>query len=221
VPHISIAQRIIISVMSIMMVVFVSLGIGFAVPALQNSETATATIVEMSGSTTTVTYEVDGQTYEQELSEVNTSWHNGDEVTVYYRPGDPSHVSAVVWRILALVFSSIGAFFLVISAAVASVALRKRAITRALLQAGRRIEATITSVDQDFTTHVNGRFPWLVTCSWHDPETGRTFVFRSQTTIDDPRPLMASSGRTTLVVYIDPADPEKKYFVDASPLGIR
>lgn len=110
-----------------------------------------------------------------------------------------------------LIHLGLGAVFVAIAIAML-VYLRRRAAREAqLLETGRRIQANIDDVSLNFSVRVNGRCPYVIRCSWLDPQTQKVFCFNSDSIWYNPMPYL--ENRTTLPVCIDPENP-KRYVVD-------
>ena len=52
-----------------------------------------------------VTYTIDGEEYTEELQNAKTSLKKGDNITVYYKPGDPTYVSGATKGLAAIQIS--------------------------------------------------------------------------------------------------------------------
>lgn len=78
---------------------------------------AQATITDTTGVHTTVSYMWNDQIVRTVLSESNSAWRTGDEITVFYDPASPATVTTgMLGWLLPLIFCIIGGVFLVLGA---------------------------------------------------------------------------------------------------------
>ena len=118
------------------------------------------------------------------------------------------YVTGLRWP---LIHVGLGAVFVILSISFL-VYLRRRAATESrLLETGTRIQANIDDVSLNYSVRVNWRHPYVIQCSWLDPQTQKVYVFHSDSIWYNPTPYLGD--RTTLPVYIDPDNP-KHYVVD-------
>jgi hypothetical protein len=83
-----------------------------------------------------------------------------------------------------------------------------------LVQNGRRISATITSVEENTHIRMNYQSPWVIYARWQDPDTLKTYTFHSSLISHDPRSQLSAP---TIDVVMDPQDPTH-YYMDLTVL---
>lgn len=157
-----------------------------------------------------VQYEIEGVTYNEELSGGNGSMRVGQQLTVYYDPmnrrdvrssksSSGAHVFAVVF---SLVFTALGIWIGIVPAVKSS----KR---RKLKETGDQTTAVIKEVVIDRSIKINKRHPYKAQCEVTDPFTGEKYLYSSESYMEDISYLQGQ----LVTVYYDPAD-RSKYYVD-------
>lgn len=144
----------------------------------------------------------------------------GDTVQVLYRPGDPQHARTAgvgVW-IGPIVLGAVGIPFAVAGLIMLGVYLKRRRVVDWLQTSGRRVQAQIRGVDRNQGMRINHVHPWRIHAGWHDPASGASYEFTSDNLMTDPTPALANAQ--TIDVLIDPADPQKRHWIDLTPYGL-
>ena len=118
------------------------------------------------------------------------------------------YITGLRWT---LIHAGIGAVFLIVAVSFLVYLRRRAAMEAHLLETGTRIQANIDDVTLNYSVRVNGRCPYVIQCSWLDPQSRKVYVFRSDSIWYNPMPYLGS--RTTLPVCIDPDNP-RRYVVD-------
>lgn len=163
--------------------VFLSLGLGF----LWYYTHQTADMVTMSGYITgfdsdgdpLVVYIVDGESYTVEGGISSTNQHVGDEYKLFIDPDDPTRAMDSTFLVMGIVFTAMGAVF-ALAGIITAVALGSAARSReALLGYGRRVIATVLSVDVNRSVNLGKVHPLRVTAECTHPLTGTTVHIRS------------------------------------------
>lgn len=90
---------------------------------------------------------------------------------------------------------------------------KKERLKKILLSTGRVIYAQIQSVNVNYRVRYNGKYPYNITCSWHDPSTNLTYFFTSDDLQFDPSQRLEEQGIQEIPVYIDPQN-IKRYYVN-------
>ncbi|HOM02353.1 MAG TPA: DUF3592 domain-containing protein [Acetivibrio sp.] len=159
-----------------------------------------------------IKYFVEGEEYYDTLGYYSSGMREGKEITVYYDPDNPENVqstgsmiSDIVLVVIGLIFTAIGVSFIISQ-------VNKSRLRERLMATGQLVYADINEVILNKNYTVNGKHPYIITCSWKDPYTGLFYFFNSDNIWFDPEPIIKENGITTLPVYIDPENP-KKYFV--------
>ena len=91
-------------------------------------------------------------------------------------------------------------------------AIRERRTIRWLLRDGMRVEGVIVGVELDRTIHINHRHPWRIRCTAPVPGSDTSMDVFSPEWMTDPTPILPPG--TPLPVYLDPAQPDKRHYVD-------
>ena len=149
-------------------------------------------------------------------SRKGATYHNGDQVVVYYQIDNPdkcrisdgkkSGKKVLFWGFIVLLFNMFLVYY----------SRKKDLIEKRFKTDGRKVEAQILKIEIDMETTVQQRHPYFIDCKWSDPITGKEYRHTIRYIWTDPKTLLA--GRSTIDVYIDRNDPEK-YFMDVAFLG--
>ncbi len=111
---------------------------------------------------------------------------------------------------LSRVFGLIGIVFLGIGVLLVLWVILKVLLAHRAIKKGHFVKAKLVRVYQNYSVSVRGLYPYVVECSYTDPESGKTFKFRSKNIFYDPEPLMTSDE---IPVYAEPPR-YRPYFVD-------
>ena len=133
----------------------------------------------------------------------------GGHYLVEYLRKQPNLVEEDIAQ-LSGVFSLIGIIFLVVGGLLVLWVILKRILARRVIQRGHFVKAKLVRVYQNYSVSVRGLYPYVVECAYTDPETGKTFKFRSKNIFYDPEPLLTSDE---IPVYAEPPR-YRPYFVD-------
>ncbi|MFN2099529.1 DUF3592 domain-containing protein [Altererythrobacter sp. MF3-039] len=153
--------------------------------------------------------------YRSSSSSNPPAYRRGEQVTLYYMPGEPEramidsfsdrYLLPLILGVLGLAFSGIG-FGMIYAGA------RKRAKVSGLKQRGLPIQADFVECHRDTRTKVNGRHPWRVVAQARHPASGKLEDFTSDMVWVD---LTGELAGKRLTVLVDPQDPES-YHIDLS-----
>jgi hypothetical protein len=136
-----------------------------------------------------------------------------EEVEVYYQPDNPAHAEIKgffsQW-LPALITGFIGTIFGGIGGGLFLAKIRRKRNVEHLQLFGRRVKASIVSVDYKTNLRVNGRSPYVIRCQWLNPRTNELHIFTSDNLWFDPKEYITG---TSIDVLIDEQNP-KKYYVD-------
>lgn len=111
-----------------------------------------------------------------------------------------------------IIFPFIGFLFFIIGLVFAVYPARKKREAKRLMEEGSKIIASIEDVAPNTSVRVNGRYPYVIHCSWRDSRDGVTYHFRSGDIWFNPINLLQERSIQTLPVYID-RNNIKKYYV--------
>lgn len=107
---------------------------------------------------------------------------------------------------LTVLFGGLGAVFAVLGGLLIWLPIHRDRVVARLLDHGALTTARIEDVMRDRRFSMNGRHPWVIRCSWTDPD-GRIRYCNSGNTWYDPTPYL--EGRETLPLYYDPDHPRR------------
>lgn len=163
--------------------VFLLLGLGF----LWYFQSETADMLKVSGTIIDfirdgdplVAYTLGGETYTMEGGTSSSNQHLGSPYEVYADPADPQHAMDHTFQLIGYVFSGIGGLFLLIGVILFLVLGAAAQNREALLGYGRRVIATVTSVDMIRSVSYGSAHPCVITAACTHPLTGQTVQVKS------------------------------------------
>ena len=168
-----------------------------------------------------VQFVVDGQIYEGALGSYNSSMHIGDKITIYYDPEDPNDFRPENESVIGVIFSIVGAAFLGIAIVILLVSIIKKNKQKKkkayLMENGILVSAHIDTVGFNANYSINGRNPYVLECSYLDPNTNKLYLFKSGNLWFEVETIISRMGITEIDVYIDRTNPEK-YYMDVEKL---
>lgn len=142
------------------------------------------------------------------------SYQIGDRVEILYDAAQPSKAEVSdfksIW-LAPIIIGIIGIVFFAIGFIPFLLRYKTNKFKKQMLNNGRRIEATIESIDVNSSFAVNGRSPYVIYSQWVDklcPDT--IYVFESENIWFNPKPYI---NRETITVFIDENNPHR-YYVD-------
>lgn len=186
---------------------------------LSKAESTTATLHRyeqgndyVNGSSFYYSYEIDGKEYKNiPLSYYSSSDYEGKKVTVYYDPKAPEDVKPMLFLFFGCFFTvPLGSIFFIIGISFILTIRSKERRKKLLLESGLLIQARYMGTSQSQNVRINGSRPFYIECSYKDPYTEQTYLFRSEYLGFNPKSLIQVSE---IPVYID-RENFKKYYVD-------
>jgi len=171
------------------------------------------------GYTAFVRYVAGNKEYVRRM-ECSKHTRKGDSVRVYYDTRYPEFVTWTAsdgWVMgfvvmgFALIPLTVGLCFIVPE-------MRRRTKKRKLLRMGNIVQAEFKEVTEETGTNVNGRSPYFINCEWIDDE-GVARVVTSERFWFDPSPIIEERQIKTFPVYIDPKNPDERYYVSVEELA--
>ena len=162
--------------------------------------------------TTYVNYSYGGQSFEHvHLGYYSSNMYVGKEIPLLVDPDQPGHVKSAAGDNMALVIMlGMGLVFTLVGVIPTTCMLANSAKDKKLMQSGKRLQATVESVDFNNSVTYNGRHPYIIFCTYQDPYRDVTYRFKSKNIIRNPGYAPGDS----IDVYVDPED-YSKYVVDA------
>lgn len=160
-----------------------------------------------------VTYTFEGKEYERvRINEYSSSMYVGKSISLLCDPDNPWNVRTesstfFVFIILMLM----GVIFFVIGAVPAVISIMNKHKAKHLLENGRVLYATVERIDLNRSYSVNGRYPFVVYCTWKDEYKDTLYRFKSDNLWTDPGTVFSEGSE--IEVYVDAKD-FRKYYVD-------
>ena len=200
-------------------VIFFVTAVVISPPYIGASQTTTGTILSSPNYHPVVSYTVDGREYTVTTKTNMPTWSLGQQIAIRYNPRNPAQASTTSARTSSVIFGWVGLGLVAAGIATGIPAVRRRQDTLWAIAHGERVEARITGVTQT-TTHV---FPTRnltrLTCQWTSPDEV-THTFRTLGRTLTGTLTIRDVPIRTLPVYIDPANPDPRYYVDDSYLAV-
>ncbi len=146
----------------------------------------------------------------EEFNFVNLGYHSssmdvGDTVEIYISANDPTDIIAVKSNVLFLVFLSVGGVLMITALIIFVVQQRRIKHQQYLKDLGRKIYATVTSIDTNTQIAINNVHPVKIVLT---DENGTTY--KSQNLFDFNNKLAIGDK---VAVFVDAMD-QTEYFVD-------
>lgn len=159
---------------------------------------------------TSIRYTVDGEEYETTLGEYSSSWHIGDDLSLYVNPANPHDVrsgfgtSFTFWILLGM-----GLIFAVMGSILMWSRISRNLKAKKVKRNGKKFMAEVTGGNICYNYTVNKRHPYRIECKYEDTAYGQVYLFSSDYTWLDPQVYIGC----LVPVYADPSKMED-YFVD-------
>ena len=157
---------------------------------------------------TYVTYEVDGEIYENiRLSYYSSDMYVGKDITLYYDPLNHGNVKVKEGMTFTYIFMLIfGGIFALVGFFVMTTGIKR---TPKIKKTGKRYEATVIDIECNTSVKVNGKHPYRVICRVEDYSAGEAYIYKSKNVYVN----LNQYELDTVPVYVDPNKPSK-FFVD-------
>jgi hypothetical protein len=157
-----------------------------------------------------------GRIYKGIHSRKGRTYHNGDQLKVFYKTDNPDNMRITDGVRLGKKIVKIGIIMVLFNLLSVYFDRKKTKSENIFKTTGRKVEAQILKIDTDMSITVLKKNPYCIDCKWVDPITGKEYNHTIRYVWEDPKILLA--GRNCIDVYIDRNDPEK-YFIDLLFLG--
>ena len=166
---------------------------------------------------TAVRYEVEGETYHADFQGYASSLTPGAEAQIRYRIQNPQMVRCCTLDLAFVVFPVLGVLFGGMGLTGLLILQKGRNRAKKLRETGQRVMAKFEETAMCFNVNVNGRHPYYIIVSWRDPDSGKTYLFKSDNMWVNPDILIAQRDLRQFPVYLDPKNP-KHYTVDTDAI---
>lgn len=165
-----------------------------------------------------VSYEAEGVSYTTYLNYYSSSMREGQNIAIHCNPENPEEITtgSLGW-IFLLIFGGLGLIFLVVAVIIVLTQMRKKRRREELFSSVTPVEAEIVDISRNTSVRVNGRYPFVITVEWHNPDDGKLYRMRTPSLWSNPQSQIERLGLRTLPVYIDPYD-AKNYYVQTEIL---
>lgn len=154
-----------------------------------------------------VSYSYEGQNYDNvHLGFYSSSMYEGKDIPLLVDPDNPGHIasrSGNAWGYGILL--GMGFAFLLVGTVPSVRILIGFRRDKELLANGRRLQATVESIDLNSSVSYNGRHPYVIFCTYQDVYNNVTYRFKSGNLRRHP----GFAPGDTVDVYVDPQDYSK------------
>ncbi len=159
-----------------------------------------------------VSYTYDGEYYEDvRISFYSSSMYEGEHLELLVDPNNPGHVTSRAMMFLLLIPAIEGLIFLTIGSIFLAITFKAEKLKKNMLQNGMPIQATVETITRDYIVRYNGRYPFVLYCTYVNPSTGLMHRFCSEKYLQDLNQYFQPGMPVT--VFVDPMD-YSKYYVD-------
>ena len=160
-----------------------------------------------------VSYNVDGRTYESELSGYSSSFYKGKEINIYYDKSNSTKIGMRSLDLLFLMFPGFGLIFFAIGGTGLLIKSRNKKLEKSLKENGDAIYADYVETIVNNSYSVNGIHPYRIICEWSNPLDNKKYIFKSKNIWINPEDIIIERDIQQFPVYIN-RDNMKKYVVD-------
>ena len=161
-----------------------------------------------------VSYEAEGERYEERLGYYSSNMREGQNIEIYYLKDQPSKIHSARGDSIGLsLLSVMGIIFFGIGAVLMSSFRLFSPNRKKLLETGVRVNASVTDIRKG--PGVNGMPTYYILCSWYDHERQKEYRFRSGLLDTDPSSGICRQDVSSVPVYIDRSNP-RRYYIDLS-----
>lgn len=164
-----------------------------------------------------VSYYVDGKSYNEELNSYSSSMREGNKVTIYYNPNNPSEIRSNDNSFDEIILLLYGYLFILIPLIFFVINFIKKRKEKRIIAYGCLIYANIDHVFKNRSIKVMGVRPFVIKASTVGPD-GLTYEFTSSNIYYDIRDLIRSNNIGKIKVYVNPSN-YKEYVMDIESLS--
>lgn len=158
---------------------------------------------------TWIRYQAEGETYDIYSSTYSSDMRVGDDVAVWYLPGDPGNGWIEHWATWG-VFLIVGGVFALIGAGFLAAMLPKILGRRSLIVSGTPVTAQVTDIAQNRWVKINSKNPYVIHAVCIHPYTGREMKVKSEFLMEDPQ---AHIRNNEVEVLVDPMRDDRYYML--------
>lgn len=159
-----------------------------------------------------VTYNFDGQEFNELLHFYSSGMRVGQETNIYVNPKFPNRIQSKGISFLWIFFFIIGFVFLIPGLIIFRLIKKKKRLSKKLLADGTKVYAEISEITINGSYTVNDKNPFIIICKWVDPLTGLFYFYKSEDIWFNPETILRDRNIKELPVYIDRENP-KNYVV--------
>ena len=160
-----------------------------------------------------VSYNVDGRTYESELSGYSSSFYKGKEINIYYDKNNPNKIGMKSLDLLFLMFPGFGLIFFAIGGTGLLIKSKNKKLETSLKEKGDVIYADYVETIVNRSYRVNGRHPYQIICEWSNPLDDKKYIFKSKNIWIKPENIIIERNIKQFPIYIN-RNNMKKYVLD-------
>ena len=183
----------------------------------KNTVYTDATVTKVEGNDVYVKYEVGGLMRQKKISLQSNKYVEKQNIRIYYNKKKPEKLHIDTSTNTSHKLSKIGTVIIVLGIILLIIRVKKKNYRNNLRVSGRRIAATIQELKVNKNIVKNGKNPYIVVCTWTNPEDNKTYTFNSPKVWGNPSELINIKNITTLTVYVDKKD-FNKYIMDVTQL---
>lgn len=153
-----------------------------------------------------VSYEVNGRIFKENLGYYTSGMSEGDKISVYYNPENPSELSSssVIPELIFVVIGGVFAIFGLVFIGVTILSVNRR---KKLMQTGDKLTGIITDVVVNNAVRINGHHPFKAECEIINPFDGEKYLYSSENVTFNISELIGSE----VTVYVDRNNKKRSY----------
>ena len=162
-----------------------------------------------------IEYDRNGISYQNTLSYTSSAHREGSELTIWVDPDHPYQIFSYERLVIPLALGGLGIAFSLLGLGFTIYVWQVRRQQKQLLGQGTKVDAQILDVKVNLMVQRRRQHPYVIHCSWQDPETGNDYFFRSDNLWRDPGPTIQEQKLKTLPVYLNP-ERKRNYLISLS-----
>lgn len=164
-----------------------------------------------------VAYNVDGKSYENIINFYSSTYREGQEIEIYYMEDNPNQIGAKAMETFVFIFPGLGLLFTIIGGVALIILIGKKNNGEKLKKSGELVYANLKEIIYNTSYTVNGQSPFIILCTWYNPEDSQNYTFKSENIWWDPSYVIGAKNITSFPVYINRKN-LKQYYVDITEI---